>query len=284
MDEDSEPAAVIPAGDAFVLLDAAKTALGAGKLHGAEDLLAAIDLSGAEPYVVQEVLFQRLLLAGSFLTATGTVIRDAERARYGQSTYHQWLLGERAKYAAQFTALASQYLEETGRGMACDFVRFRLPHITAEHLQDTVLYADPQVLRAAVENWDKGKLGLGKGLIGTQARVALVLGAAAFYDLPQASLSIEAVTARLQAGVPLLAGPVLDWIAQTAADQASLEDVALRNVQQAADGRLAPLAAQAGTSLSQRWNKRNGIADPAPVKPVPAKGKRRSNKRHRKAS
>jgi hypothetical protein len=271
--------------DPFVLLDAAKVAIADGKLQQAADMLAAIPPGGAEPYVAQEVLFQRLLLTGAFLNASGALLQELEGAKFSASGYAGWLRQQQAGYAQQFSGLAGAYLDQTQQGLACDFVRFRLPVVTAEHLKDLGMYSDAQVLRAAVENWDEGKQGLGEGLMGTQARVALVLAAASFYDLAQASATIEGVAARLHAGVPLDPPTVLDWLAQTAV-QPGTPSAALTAVQRRADGRLRLLlAVRPDTLLQARYDKRNGLAPaPAPAQPKAKGGRRKSNKRQRKPS
>jgi hypothetical protein len=270
-------------GDPFVLLDAAKVQIGNGQLAKAGEMLAAIPLGHAEPYVAQEVLLQRLLLASAALNACGSLQHDLAARGFGASSYAAWVGEQRGQYGRQFAELAQQYLNETRQGLACDFVRFRLPLVTVEHLKDLEMYADPQVLKAAADNWKEDKQGLGLGLVATQERVALVLAAAPFYDLPEASSTIEGVAARLHAGVPLAPPTVLDWLAQSAAQAGSLPELAA--VQRTADGRLAPLLQSAPDSLLKaRYDKRNGLEPPAPETKMPPKHKGRSNKRKGKTS
>lgn len=260
--EEDEPAALAPvfycnSSDPFVMLDEAKIQIGEGKVRRAAAMLEVIEADPADPYATEELQIQRLLLAGALLNAAGAVLKDAEAANYSDSKYSSWLRGEVERYAAGYSRLGQAYLNSLADGQDCDFIRFRLPRVTADHLSDAVLYSDPQVLRAAVQNWDEGKTGLGKGLIGTQARVALVLGAAAFYDLTQSAATIEGVSARLQNGVPLDKAVLLDWLAQTAADQADTAGQPLRSFQRAVDAQLGGLL-QPGSLLRQRYDKRNG--------------------------
>lgn len=274
-------------GDPFVLLDAAKVQIGNGQLVKAAEMLAAIPLTRAEPYVAQEILFQRMLLASAALNASGSLQHDLASRGFGGSTYAAWVKAQHTQFAQQFAALALLYLGQTQHGLACDFIRFRLPVVTAEHLKDLEMYADPQVLKAAVDNWNDDKQGLGMGLIATQERVAVVLAAAPFYDLQEASLTIEGVAGRLHAGVPLDEQTVLDWLAQTAAQAQAGEDE-LGSVQRQADARLQPLLAVRDNSLLRsRYNKRNGlevVPAPEPQKPAKGKSKRKSNKRRGKTS
>lgn len=210
---DEQPAATA---DPFVLLDAAKLQLGEGRLAKAKDLLAEIPLDGAESYVSEEIIFQRLLVVSAYLTATHSLVGDLQSDELADSAYGQWLADERDGYAASFARLAQQFLERTATEPRLDFVRFRLPVVTAEHINDLELFSDPEILGPAVTNWDDGREGLGKGLIAGQARVALVLAAARFYDLPQAAPSLEQVRQRLTSGVPLDYPEVLAWIADEA--------------------------------------------------------------------
>lgn len=263
--EEEEPAGIAPvflcnSDDPYVMLDEAKLAIGDGKLRRASGMLAVIQPDGAEDFVVEELLFQRLLLAGAFLNSAGSVLKDAQNAGYADSAYAAWLHTEGGRYARDYTALAEQYFAATSEGLDCDFVRFRLPRVTADHLSDAVLYSDPQVLRAAVQNWDQDKQGLGKGLIGTQARVALVLDAATFFDMPTGAATLEGVSRRLRNGVPLDERMVYDWLAQTAWDQQAVGGAELRRVQQSADARLAGLLKTPGSVLRQRYDKRTGSA------------------------
>jgi hypothetical protein len=232
--------------DPYVLLDAAKLKLGEGRLAKARELLAAIPLQAAEEYVDEEVLFQQLLINSAYLKATGYLLSELERDELAESAYARWLRGERDGYAATFARLAQQYLERTGGGPRLDFVRFRLPVVTAEHINDLELYSDVEILGPAVTNWDDGREGLGKGLIAGQARVALVLAAARYYDLPDAARSLEQVRQRLLSGVPLDYGEVLAWIAEEAAGQPA--DAALSAAGAAARQRLMQLDNPAGAT------------------------------------
>jgi hypothetical protein len=247
--------------DPYVMLDEAKLNIGEGKLRRATAMLAIVDSAAADPHVREELLFQRLLLTGAFLSAAGSVLKDAQNAGYGDSQYAAWLRVEGAQYASVFSALATEWLAETQEELDCDFVRFRLPSVTADHLSDAVLYSDPQVLRAAVQNWEQDKQGLGKGLIGTQARVALVLGAATFYDLPSGARTLEAVSSRLESGVPIDSRIVYDWLAQTAWEQREVGGTGLQKVQEEVDQRLAKLLQVPGSLLRQRYENRNLKAD-----------------------
>jgi hypothetical protein len=198
--------------DPMVQLDQAKLLIGEGKLLAAGEALAAIPHT-AEPYVTEEIVYTELLIAGTYLSSAYRLLGDLERGGQGGTGYAQWLRGERTQYAQRFVALANEYLALTADGPALDFVRFRLPWVSDEHLRDMELYADPQILGAAVTNWDEGREGLGRGLVQTQTRVALVLSAAVNYDLPQASRTLAGVAERLKAGVPLDYPTVLDWLA-----------------------------------------------------------------------
>lgn len=233
-----------PDPDPYVLLDEAKLVLGRGKLDKAQQLLSAIPLDAAEDYVAQEVVYERLLIVSAFLTATQTLHSALVQQQLTQGGYAVWLKEEQARHAAAFASLARDYLARTAGGAALDFVRFRLPVVSDEYLQDVLLYTDPMVLSAAVTNWEDGRQGLGKGLIGSQARVALVLAAAVHYDLPQASSTVEQVAQRLRTGVPIAQPQVLDWMADTAL-RYSLPGDGLAEVAREADTRLAQLLADA---------------------------------------
>jgi len=222
--------------DPYVLLDAAKLKLGEGRLAKARELLAAIPLAAAEEYVDEEILFQQLLINSAYLKATNYLLSELGRDELAESAYGRWLESERDDYAAGFARLAQQYLDRTAGGPQLDFVRFRLPLVTAEHINDLELYSDIEILSPAVTNWDDGREGLGKGLIAGQARVALVLAAARFYDLPDAATSLEQVRLRLLSGVPLDYGEVLAWIAEEA--EQLPEIAALAAAGAAARGRL----------------------------------------------
>jgi hypothetical protein len=58
--------------------------------------------------------------------------------------------------------------------------------------------------------------GLGRGLVVSQSRLALVIAAAVHYDLPHPSATLEQAAERLRSGVPLKPGSVELWIAETA--------------------------------------------------------------------
>jgi len=201
------------AADPFVQLDAAKLQLGDGKLRGAGELMAEIPLDGCEDYVREEVLFQQLLITAALLSGMHYVHAEVERLDFAEQGYRDWLSSERDVFAAQFAQLAGSYLAATTDGPALDFVRFRLPVVTIEHLADVELYSDPEILRPAAVNWADEREGLGRGVIAGQARVALVLAAARFYDREQAASSLFEVNARLANGVPLDYAAVLDWLA-----------------------------------------------------------------------
>jgi hypothetical protein len=203
------------AADAMVELDAAKLKLADGKLGRAKTMLSEIDPAGAEDYVAEELLYHRLLLAAAYLSATHYLLRELERQDYTDRDYYKWLTRQRGDYVAEFEHHASNYLELTADGSQLAFVRFRLPAVTDEYLQDTGLYSDAQVLNAAINNWEDGREGLGKGIIASQVRVAFVLFVAVHYDLPQASDSLEEVAERLRAGVPIDELAVLNWLSGT---------------------------------------------------------------------
>jgi hypothetical protein len=74
------------------------------------------------------------------------------------------------------------------------------------------------VLSAAVENWSEGKGGLGRALVSSQARVALVLAAAVHYDKAEAGESLESVQARLREGVLIDDLTTLDWLSRSLHD------------------------------------------------------------------
>lgn len=206
-----------PAADQIVLLDAAKLELADGRLRQAREALAEIPLTPPLDYVAEEVLFQRLLLNAAFLSATHYLLVELEHNDLAESAYGRWLTAERAGYADALAADGEDYLALPTSSLQLDFVRFRLPLVTGEHLADTELYTDPEILSPAVTNWDDGREGLGKGLVAGQARVALVLAAARYYDLPQAAATIEEVAVRLRSGVPVERPAVLEWLAEVAA-------------------------------------------------------------------
>lgn len=201
--------------DPMVQLDDAKMVLADGKLGNAREMLSKIDAAGAEDYVAEELLYHKLLLSAAYLSATHYLLVEMEKQDYGETEYYKWLEGQRADYLEEFKEYTQQYLAMTASGSHLDFVRFRLPTVTDEYLQDTGLYSDAQVLGAAVTNWEDGRQGLGKGIIGSQVRVAFVLSVAIHYDLPEASDSLEHVAQRLRAGVPIDYYVVLDWLSKT---------------------------------------------------------------------
>ena len=239
--EPVETADPVPAGpDPYVLLDEAKLKLGEGRLAQARELLKTTPTADVEGYVIEEVLLQRMLVNSAFLRATHYLWLQLEAMELADTGYGEWLAGECADYAGDFADQAERYLELTAEGPQLDFVRFRLPVVTTEHLTDLELYTDPEILGPAVRNWDDGREGLGKGLIAGQARVALVLGAVRHYDRDSASPSLEMASERLRAGVPLDYAVLLDWIAGTArfvpdddrlADLADRADRRLRTVE-----------------------------------------------------
>jgi hypothetical protein len=206
-----------PDPDPFVLLDAAKLAIGAGDLQKGADELAAIPLGVAEPYVDEEVVLQQLLLQGARLTAVSAIADELKGSEGAAATpYAKWLADETAAAGAEYAKLATDYLNRTAAGPKLTFVRFRLPRVSDEYLQDAQLLCDPAVLHAAMENWAEGRDLLGRGLVTAQARLALVISAAVHYDLPYPSPTLEQAAERLRSGVPLKPGSVEQWIAETA--------------------------------------------------------------------
>ncbi|HES58060.1 MAG TPA: hypothetical protein ENO21_01365 [Firmicutes bacterium] len=203
------------ADDPMVQLDEAKLKLADGKLAVAREMMAEIRTAGAEDYVAEEVLYHQLVLAAAYLSATHYLLQELEQQDYSDTAYYKWLARERGNYVREFEHHASEYLDSTADGSHLPFVRFRLPVVTDEYLQDTGLYSDAQVLGAAVSNWEDGREGLGKGIIGSQVRVAFVLAVAIHYDLPQASTTLEQVAQRLRGGVPISQLVVLDWLSGT---------------------------------------------------------------------
>ncbi|MBN2080729.1 hypothetical protein JW859_00840 [bacterium] len=234
-----------PAGDPYVLLDAAKLKLGEGRLEQAGELLAEIGPTPGEQYIAEEVLVQQLLIDAAYLRATFYLHAELARFELQDSEYGHWLAGERDRHAAEFTANGLSYLELTSAGAELDFIRFRLPLVSVEHLADLELYSDPEILGPAVTNWDDGREGLGKGLIAGQARVALVLAAARYYDLETAAGSLEQVVKRLDTGVPFDSREFTDWLAESAAELDT-------------DGNLSELAAAANHRLGRTPNTTGG--------------------------
>lgn len=215
-----------PATDPYVLLDTAKLKLGEGRLPQAMELLAEIPVNDTDGYIAEEILLQQMLINSALFSATHYLLAELERNATGDSAYAGWLTAERDGYADRFAILSSEYLDRTAAGPRLDFVRFRLPVVTAGHLADLELYTDPEILGPAVNNWDDGRQGLGKGLIAGQARVALVLSAARHYDHSVASRTLEGASNRLRGGVPLDYATVLDWIAETAGQADGIEQLA----------------------------------------------------------
>lgn len=271
--------------DPLVALDTAKHVLGDGRLEEAQRQFAQIHGTPAEPYIDEEVALQRMLLDGAFLDATHQLISQLYRMEQGQGRYSAWLHMKRDEYAGNFASHARRYLELTQGGAHLTFVRFRLPHVSVEHLNDVVLYGDPQVLAAATKNWDEGREGLGKGLILAQARVAVALNAATFYDMHEGKTTIADVSRRLMSGVPLSHLQVLDWIADTGLRLKAAGN-GLEQLSRGVDDRLLTLSATIpAPHLVQRANERRN--PPAPVaapsaaekkpaaKKQPAAGKRR---------
>lgn len=269
--------------DPYVLLDAAKLSLADSKLEKAGRMLEAIPLDRSQPYVDEEVLLQRILLEGSFLSSTTFLLETLANDKLGSGQYGQWLAGQRLEHARRYIALCDDYLRRTSSTYHLNFVRFRLPEVNEEHLRDVELYSDPQVLLAAARNWEEGREGLGKGLVLSQARVAVVLAAAVHYDLPQASTTLMGASRRLAAGVPLRPALLLDWMAGTAQRNArsgdQLGELALK-----VDLRLLALPlSQLPAETKKRAELRRNPPPPPPAPEEPAKkkkknGKRRSNK------
>jgi hypothetical protein len=283
------------ASDPLVQLDSAKLTLADGKLSDAQEQLAAIDAAAAEAWVAEEVAFQRMLLSAAFLNATQFLIDELGRTHKGETAYAKWLGGERDGHSAEFQRFVQEFLDLTAGGMSLQFIRFRLPRVSEAHLQDVMLYSDPEVLAAATTNWDEGRQGLGKGLIMAQARVAVTLAAAQYYDMPNASATIEGVGRRLTAGVPIDPPLVLDWIAETSW-RLSAGSPALRALATEADRRLAEqVASYPGAGWQQRIQARKATPGPysgmgsaktaaaAEVKPAPpaAKPKPKGKKKRR---
>jgi hypothetical protein len=271
-----------PDPDPYVLLDAAKQMLGKGRLAQAKQMLAEIPLGQAEPFVDEEIVFERLLASSADLVSVHALYQALEKQNLGETAYAKWLKEEHARRAQDFGALAADYLARTAHGCALDFVRFRLPVVSDEHLQDVLLFTDPVMLSAACKNWDDGRDGLGRGLAESQARVALVLAAALNYDLPHASATVEQVAQRLRAGVPLDPATVLDWLADTAA-QCSLPGDGLSEVSAQADARLLTLIQGEPQHPLLKRAAGRGHA-PAPGTPGPAAGGARENTARQEAS
>jgi hypothetical protein len=225
------------AADPMVQLDDAKLALAAGRIAKARELLGQISTVGAEDYVAEEVLYHQLTLSAAYLSATHYLLREMERQDWAQTSYYQWLKAEREGYLREFARHSEDYLTRTAGGSHLPFVRFRIPLVSDEYLQDTGLYSDAQVLSAAVSNWDDGREGLGRGIIGSQVRIAFVLAIAIHYDLPEASANLEEVAQRLRAGVPINELVVLDWLSATI-HQLTTADDGLFSLADTADERI----------------------------------------------
>jgi len=227
-----------PDPDPFVLLDQAKLAIGAGDLQKGADELAAIPLGVAEPYVDEEIVLQQLLLQGARLTAAASIADELKRGDGLAATpYAKWLADETAAAGADFARLATDYLNRTAAGAKLTFVRFRLPRVSDEYLQDAQLLCDPAVLHAAADNWAQGREALGRGVVTSQSRLALVIAAAMHYDLPYPSPTLEQAAGRLRSGVPLKPGSVEQWIAETA-ERYGAHDAALQECARQARARL----------------------------------------------
>ncbi|MCH7472547.1 hypothetical protein IIA79_06300 [bacterium] len=226
--------------DPLVLLDAAKLKLSDGRLTQAAELLAGIPTVSAEPYIAEEVVFQQMIVSSAFLRAAHHLYQALEQPGLASTDYGAWLLAEREAYARSFERHAAEFLSRTEKGFHLEFVRFRLPLVSDEHLQDVSLYADPMMIEVACNNWADGREGLGRGLLKPQARVALVLAAAVHYDMDEASQTLEAVSRRLRAGVPLDPVITMDWLASIASELAA-GDNGLAAIAAAADERILAL-------------------------------------------
>ncbi|MDQ3023081.1 MAG: hypothetical protein M3R04_01655 [bacterium] len=268
--------------DPFVALDAAKMKLADGKLEDAREKLAQIPLGGAEAYIDEEVAFQRMLIDAAFLDATNFLYSELGRMKLQNGGYARWLWGQRDGYANSLAAEVRRYMQLTDDGYHLTFVRFRLPEVSEKHIQDVELYSDRMVLGAAAKNWDEGSEGLGKGLIAVQARVAVALSAASFYDMPKGG-TVSVVAKRLSAGVPLYSAQTLDWIAETTH---RLEDAGngLNQLYKGADTRLAAMLVehpnpQLVKRIEQRAAPPKVEAKPAAKKPTKKTAKKRKGKR-----
>jgi hypothetical protein len=209
-----------PAGaDPYVLLDYGKLMLEDGRVEKAYEWIAQIPLGQAEGYVDEELLIQRLLISGAFVRSA-TYLAGQVRHYKLDGPYLSWLGQERERYLTDYCDTAQLYLDATGDGYECGFIRFRLPQVTESHMQDLELYAAGEMLDSAAKNWAEGRDTLGRGLLIAQARAAIVLGAAVHYDLPDASSTLKGLARRLHAGVPIYPALLFDWLAQNAADSA----------------------------------------------------------------
>jgi hypothetical protein len=268
--------------DPLVALDAAKMTLADGKLEDARTQLAQVPAAAPnERYIDEEVSFQRMLLEAAFLDATNFLYAELGRMKLQNGGYAKWIWTQRDMYADGLAAEVRRYMQLTAGGNYLSFVRFRLPVVTDKHIQDVELYSDRQVLAAAAKNWDEGSEGLGKGLILVQARVAMALAAAAFYDMEQGG-NVSVVSKRLAAGVPVYPWQVLDWIAETCK---RLEGAGngLGQLYKGADAKLVTVLAQyPNPALTKRVELR--AAPPKVEKPAakpPAKKKSTKKRRRR---
>lgn len=202
--------------DPYVLLDQAKQVLADGKMDQARRLLEKIPLPENEPVVAEEIVLSRLLLSGSFLTSAATLKDALVKINQGDSAYARWLGTQVEKYGRDFQSQVDDYIARFTLAPELDYVQFSVPLVSDEYLQDVQLMTDPQVVSAAVKNWDEGRQGLGEGLVASQARIAFALACAAHYDLADPSTTLEAVARRLRDGVPLDQAAVMDWVADTA--------------------------------------------------------------------
>ena len=260
--------------DPMVLLEEAKLTIADGKLAHAQDLLASIELEAAEDYVRQEVIFQRMMLSASILQATDFLLRELVNGDLFESGYADYLVEERGRQAALFEETARSFIELTQENPQLEFVRFRLPHVTVEHLRDVDLYSDFEMLSAASESWEKDQQRLGKGLVNAQARVALVLACARYYDLEEASATIEAVSLRLLEGVPVSMPQTVGWISEFAYSVANPAD-GLEELSLLADASLNPAAQVEQTPAA---------AETEMGPPPPAEGRQRRMTRGNKQS
>jgi hypothetical protein len=247
--------------DPMVRLDEAKQLMADGKLIAASELLDDIPLT-AEAYVSEEIVFTELLIAGTYLASAHRLVRELDALEQSDCAYAEWLRGERERYAEHFVDLADEYLAMTESGPALEFVRFKLPRVSEDHLLDMELYADPQILSAAITNWDDGREGLGRGLVQTQTRVSLVLSVGVHYDLDVASATLHGMSQRLRAGVPLNYPTVLDWLADISQQHAAALP-ALADVARQADGRLLDVLGSGldNSGLRERARARRAEAD-----------------------
>lgn len=250
--------------DPLVKLEEAKLAIADGKLARAQDMLAEIPLGDAEEYVRQEVIFQRMMLSAALLQATDFLLRELVEGDLFESGYADYLVEERSAHATRFEESAREFIGFTKSDPRLEFVRFRLPYVTVEHLRDVDLYSDFEMLSAAADSWERDQQRLGKGIVNAQARVALVLACARYYDLEQASATIEAVSLRLLEGVPVDMDQTVEWIAEFSYSVANpadgleeLSELASADPQQAAGPGPAPPGPVDGQPRLRRGNKQS---------------------------